>query len=118
MRSGRTSVPTQGRSVRSRTATWARPRASDEGYSSDSVLRNVSNDFKKMEQRIFVFIIGGATGSEQRVCHKLTAKLRRELVLGSTSIADSPQYITKLKLLSENELSVDGIRILKVDFIP
>ncbi|KAL2460791.1 SNARE-interacting protein KEULE [Abeliophyllum distichum] len=112
LRSGRTSGPTQGGSVRSRrTATWARSRASDDGYSSDSVLRNVSNDFKKMGQRIFVFIIGGATRSELRVCHKLTAKLRREVVLGSTSIDDPPQYITKLKLLSEKELSVDDIRI-------
>ncbi|KAL2477949.1 SNARE-interacting protein KEULE [Forsythia ovata] len=112
LRSGRTSGPTQGGSVRSRrTATWARSRASDDGYSSDSVLRNVSNDFKKMGQRIFVFIIGGATRSELRVCHKLTAKLRREVVLGSTSIDDPPQYITKLKLLSEKELSVDDVRI-------
>lgn len=34
VRSGRTSVPSQGGSVRSRrTATWARSRASDDGYS-------------------------------------------------------------------------------------
>ncbi|XP_022897159.1 SNARE-interacting protein KEULE-like [Olea europaea var. sylvestris] len=112
VRSGRTSVPSQGGSVRSRrTATWARSRASDDGYSSDSVLRNVSNDFKKMGKRIFIFIIGGATRSELRVCHKLTAKLRREIVLGSTSIDDPPQYITKLKLLSEKELSADGLGI-------
>lgn len=112
VRSGRTNVPAQGGSVRSRrTATWARSRTSDDGYSSDSVLRNVSNDFKKMGQRIFIFIIGGATRSELRVCHKLTAKLRREVVLGSTSIDNPPQYITKLKLLSEKELSVDGLGI-------
>ncbi|CAI9770317.1 unnamed protein product [Fraxinus pennsylvanica] len=112
VRSGRNNVPAQGGSVRSRrTATWARSRASDDGYSSDSVLRNVSNDFKKMGQRIFIFIIGGATRSELRACHKLTAKLRREVVLGSTSIDNPPQYITKLKLLSEKELSVDGLGI-------
>lgn len=33
-------------------------------YSSDSVLRHASSDFKKMGQRIFVFIVGGATRSE------------------------------------------------------
>ncbi|WRX18274.1 Sec1-like protein - like 7 [Theobroma cacao] len=52
-------------SMRSRrTPTWARPRGSDDGYSSDSVLKHASSDFKKMGKRIFVFIVGGATRSE------------------------------------------------------
>ncbi|KAK6947649.1 Sec1-like protein [Dillenia turbinata] len=87
-------------SMRSRrTPTWARPRNSDDGYSSDSVLRHASSDPKKMGQRIFVFIVGGATRSEVtcpqlRVCHKLTSKLKREVVLGSSSLDDPPQFIT------------------------
>uniref|UniRef100_A0A6N2JY05 Uncharacterized protein n=1 Tax=Salix viminalis TaxID=40686 RepID=A0A6N2JY05_SALVM len=83
-------------SMRSRrTATWARPRNSDDGYSSsDSILRHASSDFKKMGQRIFVFIVGGATRSELRVCHKLTSKLQREVILGSSSLDDPPQFIT------------------------
>ncbi|KAI3444687.1 hypothetical protein Pfo_001352 [Paulownia fortunei] len=107
VRTGQSTAPHSMRSRR--TATWARPRSSDDGYSSDSVLRSASSDFKRMGQRIFVFIIGGATRSELRVCHKLTAKLRREVVLGTTSIDDPPQYITKLKLLSEKELSMEDI---------
>ncbi|KAA8515933.1 hypothetical protein F0562_019112 [Nyssa sinensis] len=108
----RISQPPAPHSMRSRrTATWARPRNSDDGYSSDSILRHASGDFKKMGQRIFIFIIGGATRSELRACHKLTTKLRREVVLGSSSIDDPPQYITKLKLLSEKELSIDSIII-------
>ncbi|KAK4578564.1 hypothetical protein RGQ29_028598 [Quercus rubra] len=99
-------------SMRSRrTTNWARPRNSDDGFSSDSILRSASNEFKKMGQRIFVFIIGGATRSELRVCHKLTTKLRREVVLGSSSIDDPLLYITKLKLVSERELSVDNLKI-------
>ncbi|KAL3619389.1 STXBP unc-18 S1 [Castilleja foliolosa] len=99
-------------SMRSRrTATWARPRHSDDGYSSDSILRHASSDFKKMGQRIFVFIVGGATRSELRVCHKLSTKLQREIVLGSSSIDDPPQFITKLKLMSANELSLDDLQI-------
>lgn len=35
---------------------------------SDSVLRTASSDFKKMGQRIFIFIIGGATRSEVDKC--------------------------------------------------
>ncbi|KAI8530221.1 hypothetical protein RHMOL_Rhmol11G0039200 [Rhododendron molle] len=81
-------------SMRQRRATWARPRASDDGYSSDSILRHASSDFKKLGQRIFVFIVGGATRSELRICHKLTAKLKREIVLGSSSLDDPPQFIT------------------------
>ncbi|KAL9998388.1 putative sec1-like protein [Helianthus debilis subsp. tardiflorus] len=99
-------------SMRSRrAATWARPRDSDDGYSSDSVLRHASSDFKKMGRRIFVFIVGGTTRSELRVCHKLTNKLKREVVLGSSSLDDPPQFITKLKLLTANELSLDDLEI-------
>ncbi|KAH0457000.1 hypothetical protein IEQ34_014907 [Dendrobium chrysotoxum] len=99
-------------SMRSRrTATWARPRSSDDGYSSDSVLKHASSDFKKMGQRIFVFIIGGATRSELRVAHKLTTKLKREIIIGSTSLDDPAQFITKLKLLSAEEISLDDIQI-------
>ncbi|KAL9350097.1 hypothetical protein Peur_057352 [Populus x canadensis] len=94
-----------------RTPTWARPRNSDDGYSSDSILRHASSDFKKMGRRIFVFIVGGATRSELRVCHKLMSKLQREVILGSSSLDDPPQFITKLKLLTANELSLDDLQI-------
>ncbi|XP_020591408.1 SNARE-interacting protein KEULE-like [Phalaenopsis equestris] len=99
-------------SMRSRrTATWARPRSSDDGYCSDSVLKHASSDFKRMGQRIFIFIIGGATRSELRVAHKLTSKLKREIILGSTSLDDPAQFITKVKLLSAEEISLDDIHI-------
>ncbi|XP_054825286.1 SNARE-interacting protein KEULE-like [Prosopis cineraria] len=99
-------------SMRSRrTPTWARPRGSDDGYSSDSVLRHTSSDFKKMGQRIFVFIVGGATRSELRVCHKLTGKLKREVILGSSSLDDPAQFITKLKMLTSHELSLEDLEI-------
>lgn len=98
-------------SMRQRRATWARPRNSDDGYSSDSILRHASSDFKKMGQRIFVFIVGGATRSELRACHKLSTKLNREIVLGSSSLDDPPQFITKLKMITANELSLDDLQI-------
>ncbi|KAK1285793.1 SNARE-interacting protein KEULE [Acorus calamus] len=99
-------------SMRSRrTGTWARPRGSDDGYSSDSMLRHASSDFRKMGQRIFVFIVGGATRSELRVAHKLTNKLKREVILGSSSLDDPPQFITKVKLLTNQELSLDDLQI-------
>ncbi|KAL6007963.1 STXBP unc-18 S1 [Asimina triloba] len=104
---------TQGQpphSVRSRhpAATWARPRNSDDGYSSDSILKHASSDFKKMGQRIFVFIIGGATRSELRVIHKLSRKLNREVVLGSSSLDDPPQFITT-ECLSDFHMHASGV---------
>ncbi|KAL5213500.1 hypothetical protein ABZP36_024347 [Zizania latifolia] len=100
-------------SMRSRRmgGTWARPRGSDDGYSSDSVLKHSSSDFKKLGQRIFVFVIGGATRSELRVAHKLTSKLKREVILGSSSLDDPPQFITKLKMMSADELTLDDLQI-------
>ncbi|KAL7610833.1 protein transport Sec1a [Lactuca sativa] len=84
-------------SRRSRRTT--KPHASGDGHSGNST--STATDFKNMGQRIFVFIIGGATRSELRVCHKLTAKLKREVILGSTSLDDPTQYISKVKMLSE-----------------
>ncbi|XP_021756264.1 protein transport Sec1a-like [Chenopodium quinoa] len=109
--SASTTTTTGPRSMRSRrTATWARPHSSEDG-SGDSVLRNSPNDFKMMGSRIFIFILGGATRSEIRTCYKLTTKLRREIVLGATSIDDPPKYITKLKQFTGKGLSLDGLRI-------
>ncbi|KAI0500738.1 hypothetical protein KFK09_018954 [Dendrobium nobile] len=88
-----------------RTPTWAKQRVSDDGNSSDSVLGNASSDFKRMGQRIFLFVIGGATRSELRAAHKLTGKVKREVILGSSSLDDPTQFITKMKLLSSKDVS-------------
>ncbi|KAI3896041.1 hypothetical protein MKX03_031985 [Papaver bracteatum] len=97
---GRPSL-TGARSMRTRlAASWARPRTYCNGYTSDSVSSYGSSDFKRMGKRMFIFIIGGATRAELRVCHKLTEKLRREIILGSSSLDDPPQFITKLKMLT------------------
>ncbi|XP_044403059.1 probable protein transport Sec1a isoform X5 [Triticum aestivum] len=100
-------------SMRSRRTggSWARPRGSDDGYSSDSVLKHASSDFQKHGQRIFVFVIGGATRSELRAAHKLSSKLKREVILGSSSLDDPPQFITKLKMMSAEELTLDDLHI-------
>ncbi|KAK9079729.1 hypothetical protein SSX86_001402 [Deinandra increscens subsp. villosa] len=90
-------------SMRSRRSTVTRPRYSDDGYSSDSVLRRTASEFRKMGKRIFVFIIGGATRSELRVCHKLTANLMREVILGSSSLDDPAQFVEKVKSLTPTE---------------
>lgn len=99
MRSGRTG------------GTWARPRNSDDGYSSDSVLKHASSDMRKLGRRLFIFVVGGATRSELRAVHKLSSKLQREIILGSSSLDDPAKFITKLKMMSTEELSLDDLQI-------
>ncbi|XP_010422183.1 PREDICTED: protein transport Sec1b-like isoform X1 [Camelina sativa] len=95
-----------------RTPTWARRHLSDDGYFSDSVLGRASSGLKRKGQRIFVFIVGGATRSELRVCHKLTEKLDREVILGSSSFLDPKTFLSKMKRLNEEEeISLDDIII-------
>jgi syntaxin-binding protein 1 len=75
-------------------------------------LRHATSDPMILGKRIYVFIIGGVTRSELRVAHKLTKKLKRQVVLGSTSVDDPHQFITKLKLLTAyGDLSLDDLEI-------
>lgn len=112
--SARTSPAHQpAQSMRSRRTggTWARPRNSDDGYSSDSVLKHASSDMRKLGRRLFIFVVGGATRSELRAVHKLSSKLQREIILGSSSLDDPANFITKLKMMSTEELSLDDLQI-------
>ncbi len=45
-------------------------------------------------KRIVAFVVGGVTRSEMRVAHKLSAKLGREILIGSTS-CDTPTTFLK-----------------------
>ncbi|KAL3694828.1 hypothetical protein R1sor_008479 [Riccia sorocarpa] len=85
------------RTNRSGGTTWAsKGRSVDEG----SVERSSSQSKKPMGKRIFIFVIGGITRSELRIAHKLTAQLRREVVIGCSSVDSPQQFIRKLKGLS------------------
>ncbi|XP_024530401.1 SNARE-interacting protein KEULE [Selaginella moellendorffii] len=87
-------------------STWAsRPRASDDGYSSDSVLKSALSDPKMITgKRIFVFVVSGITHSELRAAHKLSSQLKREVVLGSTCIDDPHQFVAKVKTLNDMDI--------------
>ncbi|KAF3440696.1 hypothetical protein FNV43_RR18981 [Rhamnella rubrinervis] len=116
-----TNQTTAPHSMRSRrTANWAKSRHSDDGNSSDSTLKHASLDFKKMGQRIFIFIIGGATRSELRVCHKLTTKLRREVILeteaavGKRDLNGWPQNLKFSAMDTQNVLFSLKLRSLNI----
>lgn len=112
-----------------KSALWFTPRILSMCF-SDSVLGRASSGFKRKGQRIFVFIVGGATRSEVlkspglrnkfcydpyainglifdtfcvvqlRVCHKLTEKLDREVILGSSSFLDPQTFLTVWNLFT------------------
>ncbi|XP_021287671.1 SNARE-interacting protein KEULE-like [Herrania umbratica] len=95
-------------SMRSRrTPTWAKRPNVDDKYSSDSILKHASSDLKRMGWRIFVFIAGGATRSELRVCDKLTNKLKREIVLGSSCLDDPSQFVSATAFAYHSSLEIN-----------
>ncbi|KAJ4851110.1 hypothetical protein Tsubulata_022082 [Turnera subulata] len=46
-----------------------------------------------------------------RACYKLTSKLGREVILGSSGLDDPKQFITKLKPLSVREIPLEDLQI-------
>ena len=78
-------------------------------FCSDSILRSASNEFKKMGQRIFVFIIGGATRSEVSFL-KFSLFLELQLNFGYNLIffpytAASYEFVTSSQQNSEGKQS-------------
>lgn len=55
--------------------------------------------------RILVFVIGGATYSELRVCRDITETQGREVILGTTAFISSNDFISDLTKLSQQSLS-------------
>ena len=53
-------------------------------------------------KRIVAFVVGGVTRSEMRVAHKLSAKLGREILIGSTSCDTPTTFLKSLQVLRIN----------------
>lgn len=82
------------RSNRDNTASWAR-----KAFSSKSA----KNGITLKARRIIVFIVGGVTHSEVRVAHQLSKKLKRDVLLGGTSIDNPATFLEKLHHLSASD---------------
>lgn len=80
----------------SSSATWTK---STEGGTSVRSRKTSRTDVKG--KRIFVFIIGGMMRSEVRAAHRLTKQLGREVIVGSTSLMTSSQFLEELSDLSK-----------------
>jgi syntaxin-binding protein 1 len=52
-----------------------------------------------------VFVIGGASYSELRVCREITENHGREVILGSTALISAKDFISDLTKLSQQSLS-------------
>lgn len=55
---------------------------------------------------LIVFIVGGATRSELRVAHKMSAQYSSNIIVGSTSIDTPDDFLHQLNQLSELNLSM------------
>lgn len=51
-------------------------------------------------RRIIVFVVGGITHSEIRVAHQLGKKLKRDVILGSTSVDNPATFLEHMHQLS------------------
>ena len=52
--------------------------------------------FETIGPRLLVFIAGGATYGEVRIIHELSQKFGRQVVLGSTGMINSDQFLQML----------------------
>ncbi|KAK9790963.1 hypothetical protein WJX73_004764 [Symbiochloris irregularis] len=89
----------RGASVRSRPAGWAR-RAATASAGSGNLDAPASNGARG--RRVVIFVIGGITRSELRVAHLMSAKLGRDVVLGSNVVDTPKSYLSRLAALSGN----------------
>ena len=51
-------------------------------------------------KRLVAFVVGGMTRSEMRVAHKLSVKLGREILIGSTSCDTPATFLKSLQVCS------------------
>jgi syntaxin-binding protein 1 len=62
-------------------------------------------------KRLIVFVVGGITHSEVRIAHKLSSRLGRDIILGSTAVDNPTVYLKHIHDLSSLEqiaLEIDG----------
>lgn len=62
-------------------------------------------------KHIVVFVIGGLTRSEIRTAHKLSVKLGREVLLGSTSMETPTSFLNKLSELGSPTPDMTALEI-------
>lgn len=54
-------------------------------------------------KRLVAFVVGGMTRSEMRVAHKLSVKLGREILIGSTSCDTPATFLKSLQVWLQNQ---------------
>ena len=69
-------------------------------------------------KRIVAFVVGGVTRSEMRVAHKLSAKLGREILIGSTSCDTPTSFLKSLQVQCHLNVTHQGTNSLLVSRSP
>ncbi|KAI8810801.1 Sec1-like protein [Cladochytrium replicatum] len=67
-----------------------------------STLRN--EELRENGPRVIVFFVGGVTYSELRVCAELMKEFKREVLIGSTHVANPKQFLDILKTLHKTNI--------------
>ncbi|KAJ3236110.1 vacuolar sorting protein VPS33/slp1 [Chytriomyces hyalinus] len=62
-----------------------------------------ADDLRKNGPRVVVFIAGGVTFSEIRSGYEIVKELKRDVIIGSTSIINSTQFINVLKTIHSKD---------------
>ncbi|KAJ3286901.1 vacuolar sorting protein VPS33/slp1 [Rhizoclosmatium sp. JEL0117] len=88
-------------SLRTTRASWAtKPKAANlDGLMNNGTAAAPTDveDLRKNGPRTIVFVMGGITFSEMRACYEIIKEYKRDVILGSTSIINSTQFINVLK---------------------
>jgi len=72
-----------------------------------SARKSVELENTKKNGRVVIFIAGGATFSEMRSVYELTSQYNREVILGTTAIIRSDEFVTQLSELKKMDLLDD-----------
>ncbi|KAJ3137919.1 vacuolar sorting protein VPS33/slp1 [Physocladia obscura] len=88
-------------SLRTTRASWAtKPKLANLNDGTPVTLNSAQdseNDLRKNGPRIIVFVMGGITFSEIRATYEIIKEYKRDVILGSTSMINSTQFINVLK---------------------
>lgn len=77
------------------TGTWAKAKASESSEAPGSSAHETSTNGSQ-RRKLFCFVVGGMTYSEMRAAHRLSARLGRDVFLGSTHIETPTRFLADL----------------------
>eukprot|EP01027_Heterolobosea_sp_BB2_P007880 GEZU01011698.1.p1 GENE.GEZU01011698.1~~GEZU01011698.1.p1 ORF type:complete len:640 (-),score=194.46 GEZU01011698.1:182-2101(-) len=84
-------------------ASWASKR----GDKGDKDSKSKAPEIQTKGPRLIIFMLGGATYSETRSAYELTKELKREVIIGATSLLTPATFLKKLSTLKADKNNND-----------